>query len=481
MCANGTDLYLAGDNKIMKYSGGSIANLSDKSPFAFVSSISDMIVVESNLIIAVNDSYFGSIWSYSIDQVPSISSFLPEEGPGGTVVTILGQNFSAVKNENIVQFNGTYAQIKSATSTSLIVEMPRSYGVNPITLQIQGQPPISTLTNFSVQPEIYDVEPNKGTVGSLVRVLGTGFDPTSLKTLTFSTSANSSVINMTDKKINTVVPDGAVTGKISLIYKGKIYSSPKDYQVVPSVLEIRPSRGLVNSEVSLTGTGFNRIATNNIVKFNGVQANVIWASTTLIIAKVPPGNVSGKVSVEVGGNSAMAPVPFTLLPLPIKCFALPPKPSIKIETNSLTGVTRLISSSLGGNQWFEGLKMIPGSKDSTIVVSKAGFYSVQVTIDGCISPMSELITVDLVTGSEDAVADVLHLFPNPCSSFLNVMLNSNLGRVDFRIHDQLGRLVHQLSTEEKEVKLDVTDFSAGIYLLSICSAGNCEKQKFIKL
>ena len=56
--------------------------------------------------------------------VPTITSFNPPQGQPGTSVTITGTNFDPVPSNNLVAFNGTTAQVTSATSTSITVIVP---------------------------------------------------------------------------------------------------------------------------------------------------------------------------------------------------------------------------------------------------------------------------------------------------------------------------------------------------------------------
>ncbi|MBX2923721.1 MAG: IPT/TIG domain-containing protein [Chitinophagaceae bacterium] len=57
---------------------------------------------------------------------PVISSFSPDKGQHGDIITISGTNFSTVPAENSITFNGVAATIVSATSTELKVSVPKS-------------------------------------------------------------------------------------------------------------------------------------------------------------------------------------------------------------------------------------------------------------------------------------------------------------------------------------------------------------------
>jgi len=79
-------------------------------------------------------------------EIPAITSILPESGPVGSVVTIKGTNFSATVAENIVYFGAVKAVVNSATSTELSVTVPSGATYLPISVTISG------LTAFSSKP-----------------------------------------------------------------------------------------------------------------------------------------------------------------------------------------------------------------------------------------------------------------------------------------------------------------------------------------
>ena len=67
------------------------------------------------------------------------------------------------------------------------------------------------------------------------------------------------------------------------------------YCQAPTITSFSPTSGAVGATVTITGTGFNTTAANNVVYFGGVKAIVSSATATQIIVIVPVGG-SGKVS-----------------------------------------------------------------------------------------------------------------------------------------------------------------------------------------
>ena len=56
-------------------------------------------------------------------QIPSISSFSPTSGSIGMTLTIIGPNFNATANQNIIFFGATKATVTTASATSLTVTL----------------------------------------------------------------------------------------------------------------------------------------------------------------------------------------------------------------------------------------------------------------------------------------------------------------------------------------------------------------------
>ena len=77
-----------------------------------------------------------------------------------------------------------------------------------------------------------------------------------------------------------------------------------------AITALQPGSGIAGTAVTITGTGFSALASDNAVKFNGVSASVQSASATQIVALVPAGAASGNVSVTTAAGTADSPMTF---------------------------------------------------------------------------------------------------------------------------------------------------------------------------
>jgi YD repeat-containing protein len=118
-----------------------------------------------------------SISRQSSSQV-AVLSFTPASGSVGTSVTVNGSGFSPTAAQNTVQFNGTSANVTSATATRLIVTVPEGATTGLISVTSPGGSDTSDGV-FSIgttsPPTITNFSPTAGAPGDAVTITGTNF------------------------------------------------------------------------------------------------------------------------------------------------------------------------------------------------------------------------------------------------------------------------------------------------------------------
>ena len=81
----------------------------------------------------------------------SISSFYPESGEGGIVVTIFAENFTAVISDTFVTFDGTKADVLQVQPGMITVRVPLSLVQGDYQVAVSAQNQTATsLTTFRV-------------------------------------------------------------------------------------------------------------------------------------------------------------------------------------------------------------------------------------------------------------------------------------------------------------------------------------------
>ncbi|MFH0991587.1 MAG: FG-GAP-like repeat-containing protein [bacterium] len=79
---------------------------------------------------------------------------------------------------------------------------------------------------------------------------------------------------------------------------------------VPTITSFSPRSGPMETMVTIQGTNFSTVPSENIVYFGGVRATVTSATSTSLGVAVPPGAMLAPVTVTVGGLTAASTLPF---------------------------------------------------------------------------------------------------------------------------------------------------------------------------
>ena len=90
---------------------------------------------------------------------------------------------------------------------------------------------------------------------------------------------------------------------------------------VLSIGSVSTNSGAPGSSIVITGSGFNTIASQNTVTFNGVAGVVIYASGNRIVVTIPDGASTGSLEVTTPTGSATSSTPFTVVPVSITGFS----------------------------------------------------------------------------------------------------------------------------------------------------------------
>lgn len=78
----------------------------------------------------------------------------------------------------------------------------------------------------------------------------------------------------------------------------------------PVIQSFSPASGATSSPVTITGTGFSTVATDNIVYFGAAKATVVTNTATSIIATVPAGATYQPITVTTNGLTTSSALPF---------------------------------------------------------------------------------------------------------------------------------------------------------------------------
>lgn len=133
---------------------------------------------------------------------------------------------------------------------------------------------------------------------------------------------------------NYVAEGVSLAGKTSnLGLPGFVASSLVQNQ--PYISSFSPISGEVGATVTITGTDFSTIVSNNSVSFNGKEAMVTKATSTSLTVTVPTGATTGKISIQSGCNIVTTTDNFTITILNTNTFL---KNKVTIYPNPAKGI-----------------------------------------------------------------------------------------------------------------------------------------------
>lgn len=119
---------------------------------------------------------------------------------------------------------------------------------------------------------------------------------------------------------------------------------------------VSPNHGKIGTPVSIFGRGFSADPAQNTVSFSGALATVIGATATSLTTTIPPGALTGFITVTTPLGTATSPEPFTIpgvvtvSPTTAVLFTKASQQFTATETGTLTpSVTWSVNGTVGGN------------------------------------------------------------------------------------------------------------------------------------
>lgn len=167
---------------------------------------------------------------------PTIENITPNDGRAGDTVAITGVNYSTTTADDVVKFNGTNAEVISATTTKLLVKVPATGTTGAITVKVKNSDVATGPTFTYMQAATFtSFAPATAKPGDTIIVTGTNFSRTFSDNVVHFTGAQNTVftgtiVAATSTKLSVVVPQGAITGKIYLtVNSGLKLTSATDF------------------------------------------------------------------------------------------------------------------------------------------------------------------------------------------------------------------------------------------------------------
>jgi hypothetical protein len=212
---------------------------------------------------------------------------------------------------------------------------------------------------------------------------------------TITSATNIQTITYTAGASGTVTLSLTVTAPNGCIVSG---STPVTISAFPAAPTITPTP----AQVCANSTGNTADGPAGATTYAWSIVNGTITSATNIQTITYTAGASGTVDLTLTvTNAAGCATPNTVN---VTINPIPPKPTISGTDFFCTGsFTTLTSSAASGNQWFENGFPISGATNQTYDVVEIADYTVQVTVSGCASPMSDTLHVSNPTPHKPVV------------------------------------------------------------------------------
>lgn len=247
---------------------------------------------------------------------------------------------------------------------------------------VQNNPVSLNVTPPSIPFALTGFTPVSAAVGAEVTITGTGFvaDTTKMK-VTFANNVMAEIVSATANSLVVKVPQGAVTGKLTVtnLNTNESKTSVVDFTVSETsvafnVTGFGPSSAAIGTQVTILGTGFDSDKFHMLVTFSpNIAAEIVSATTNKLVVKVPDGAVTGKITVRntILNQSVTTPNNITITSVtlpPTSAWTTRQSPSGSMLTSVSFGAGKFVAvgmrnaiiSSTDGISWQE---QIPVDKD----------------------------------------------------------------------------------------------------------------------
>jgi len=238
----------------------------------------------------------------NFDVPPGIAGMSPSAGRAGTNLVVTGTNFLDAYAVWFTSTNGPVtlpASFAVLSNGALRVTVPANATTGKITVDAPAGSADSP-TNFLVQPTIYGFSPGFGPVGSSVTITGANFN-VGTPVVKFNGTPAALSGTATFGRVIALVPSGATTGPLSVTTTDGSDTTANNFLLPANIADFTPNHGPPGTWVRLAGQNFLGVTG---VSFNGQPAgNFVITNNTVLGAMVPPGVISGPLSVSTPLNT----------------------------------------------------------------------------------------------------------------------------------------------------------------------------------
>ncbi|NML20942.1 hypothetical protein HHL16_08655 [Pseudoflavitalea sp. G-6-1-2] len=237
----------------------------------------------------------------------SVLGIKPMSGGANTRVVIKGSGFESTLDGNLVDFNGKPTPVISATETELVVAAPAGVETGAVSVTINGQQFSGPAFTVVPKPVLGLITPLSGPKGTEMIINGDIFSTEKDENKVFINNTEVPVTSATKNQLKLILPGGTGNGLIKVVVNDQATDGPQFKDQTLGISSMTPENGFGGTTVTITGTGFSPVLSDNIVTFNGLPAILKSVTEITLVVETPAALTSGEVKVKVGAQEAVAP------------------------------------------------------------------------------------------------------------------------------------------------------------------------------
>ena len=274
---------------------------------------------------------------------PTIDDLGAASATAGDVIVLDGDVFTGTTSAKFAgsdTLQSASAVFKVLDRTHLQLTVPAGAVSGHVAVTNAGGTTVSTDV-LTVHPKAGTISPTTATVGSTITLTGSGLEGPAGTTVAFAGSAApvhpASVTGGTSLKV--VVPNGAITGTVSVTTGGGTAATAGQLKVLPKFGSpaFAPLSAEVGGAFEIHGSGFNDPALTVKVGTAADAGATANADGTVVTAHVPAGATTAKVTVTTSGGSAISSTNFGVRPTIGSSFS--PAHALTGDTITIPGST----------------------------------------------------------------------------------------------------------------------------------------------
>lgn len=246
-----------------------------------------------------------------------IFSVTPPEGKVGDTISIKGEGFGNVRGQKSVKFKFGKSllpvdyyeatEYPKWSDEEIKVVIPNGLQPGNVKILVSVSGFLSNMADFRIieppSPYISNINPPYAKIGDVITIIGKYFGTTqSSNYVSFGELIASEYLYWSDTLIIVKVPQGAKSGPVFIVVKGK--KSNEYYFTVlsisPTITSISPNVVNIGDIITISGSNFGSSQGTSYVSFNNINGtDYLYWNDNQIKVKVPTGLSSGKVRVSV--------------------------------------------------------------------------------------------------------------------------------------------------------------------------------------